>query len=118
MCMDFGSCMNVKDCRLPDNIFSTVVCVGTLECNGNGQCAMNCDVQEIDFDDEIDAADDVEELMNVAVPINYVVATADVFIYCASETGCDLTNPEQYGLVEGFLTSASGQFGASYGDDG
>ena len=54
--------------------------------------------------------------------------TAQQSITCIGEDGCDtavsralacnIENVETYPLVQGFLTSASGQFSASFGDDG
>jgi len=65
------------------------------------------------------------------VTINQIVLETETFIYCtssenndddgttcASSTACNTTNVKSYPVVSGYLLSASGQFGVSYGNNG
>ena len=41
-CAMTGSCAILADCSAPDNLFPVAACMGYMECNSGGRCAMNC----------------------------------------------------------------------------
>jgi len=86
------------------------------------------DEDEIEDKTDDDGADHDNHDHELPTAINQIVSTAETYIYCTSESGCDdpadyatacdIKEAEEFSIVHGYLTSASGQYGKSYGDDG
>merc|ERR1712238_92670 len=70
--------------------------------------------------------DEEEDLLLPTVTINQIVQVTETFIYCTSEnedgtcasTACDTWDVKTYKVIAGYVMSATGQFGVSYGNNG